>query len=150
VVIVVAAGLLLSGWAGRQPAPPPSLVVRGAEDIPGLVALLRSRGLVLRLASTRAHGDIHDNAFLLARARTWAELNRLVKARKYAEQWRGIVFCECVRDPFPCLQRTEIEAWGDCCLQAPPFLFFGDPELIALIRDALLDPRFQAVQEINR
>jgi hypothetical protein len=53
------------------------------------------------------------------------------------DRWAGVVYCEHLRHPD---SREEILAsWADCGLRVDPFVFFGDPEMLARIRTALGD-----------
>jgi hypothetical protein len=60
------------------------------------------------------------------------------------QRWAGVVYCERVRYPADRERVVEyeyrdevVQSWADCGLRAGPFLFFGDPELLARIRTAL-------------
>jgi hypothetical protein len=107
----------------------------GDWDIPRLVAYLNGKGLGLRLVSTRADGLVAGDAFLTTTGGDWLELNELPKVPELIHRWSGTLYC---------LRKTEtidwsdrVAFWGDCCLDAEPFLLFGDRELLARVRAAL-------------
>jgi hypothetical protein len=58
--------------------------------------------------------------------------------REAVDRWRGPVFCERVVQAGS--RDLQIEMGGDACLVVDPFVFFGDRDLLARIRDALGAP----------
>jgi hypothetical protein len=136
----VLAGALLAVCVGRReglPAPP--AVPLDDWDIPRLVDHLNGKGLGLRVVSTSKDGVVHQRAFLTTTGKEWADLNRLQKDRKQIDQWRGTLYCE--RGPGGDMSAALTLQWGDCCLVVGPFLFYGDPDLLARARAALAAPR---------
>jgi hypothetical protein len=99
---------------------------------------LAARGLSLRVVAAALEGDGRDGAFLTATDKEWEELNGLPKMAECLGQWRGTVYCERLRHPES--RDPQVEAWGDGCLEAGPFLFFGDRDLLARIRAELQAP----------
>jgi hypothetical protein len=49
--------------------------------------------------------------------------------------WSGVVYCEWGHRNEA--REDGLACWGECGLRAGPFLFFGDPEMLAEIRAAL-------------
>jgi hypothetical protein len=128
-------GLALTGWQGpttRRPAP----VVVSAKDqtVIHLAARLKSRGLKLRLVFDAYNGH-SSGAYLTEGSKSWKELNLLPKAQEHIDRWAGTVHCERLNKPG--CRSFQVSLWGDYCLEAGPFLFFGDPALLARIRQAL-------------
>jgi hypothetical protein len=104
-------------------------------DIPQFAAFLNERGLGLRLVSTMKGGDARYTAFLTTTDLEWENLNHLVKDAKRINEWRGTLYCERERgnDNWWLLTRH----WGANYLIVGPFLLYGDPELLVLVRDAV-------------
>jgi hypothetical protein len=50
-------------------------------------------------------------------------------------RWTGVVYGECSRHHED--RAGVVEEWADGGLRAGPFVFFGDPKLLARIRTAL-------------
>ena len=46
--------------------------------------------------------------------------------------WPGIVYCEWENHGES--REDALACWGECGLRAGPFVFFGDPEMLAHIR----------------
>jgi hypothetical protein len=131
-----AASIVLASWLGSRrlgPAPP------GAPlddwDIPRLAAFLNEQGQQLRVVPTMRQGGPHETAFLTTTSRGWEDLNRLPKDAGRIALWQGTLYCE--RGPGGDDWLDLTRQWGDCGLVAGPFLFFGDPQLLARVRDAL-------------
>ena len=53
-------------------------------------------------------------------------------------EWQGTVYCE--RWPDQEARKYQAAIWGDYCLQAGPYLFFGDRAILAEIHLALQTP----------
>jgi hypothetical protein len=62
-------------------------------DIPRLADYLNTRGLALRLVSTRQDGAIGQMAFLTTTNRGWDELNGLAKSADASGTRRGRICC---------------------------------------------------------
>ena len=105
-------------------------------DIPELADHLNRTGLEVRLCSTRIDGSINQNAFLTNTNKDWCDLNRLSMGpeRKQIQAWQGTVYCERMSGQDP---GDLIRQWGEHCLVAGPFVFYGDVKLLERIRAAL-------------
>jgi hypothetical protein len=104
-------------------------------DVPQLVSHLEGQGLGLRPVADCERGDLRYGAYLTRTEKDWVQLSRLFKAPERIESWRGTVHCGRLTAP----QARDVcsALWGDCCLIAGPFVFFGDRELLAEIRAGL-------------
>src|SRR5262249_32498907 len=106
-------------------------VPQSASD---LAVFLQARFPKARIISTRADGQI-DRSFLLTMSESdEPTLRRLPRIAERASQWRGTVMCECLVH-----WETEellLEPWGEYGLACPPFVFFGDKELLEQIKQA--------------
>jgi hypothetical protein len=107
-------------------------------DIPRLVAHLNEAGLRLRMVATRKEGDLYPSAFLTTTDKEWIDFNRLSKDPRLIDRWRGSLYCE--RGPGGDAWSDLARQWGHLCLISGPFLFFGDPELLARVREILTQP----------
>jgi hypothetical protein len=117
---------------GKWAAAAPKLA---AWDIPRLVRYLEGQDPTLRpVASARGLGS-DRNVYFTRTDLDFTRLDILLKSPERIESWRGTVYCERMEQP----ESREIQAnlWGDCCLLWGPFVFFGDPELLAEIRGCL-------------
>jgi hypothetical protein len=148
-VPAVLAAAVLGGWIGRRRDDPATSAVPFDDwDIPRLVAYLNDVGLGLRMVSTMKHGGIVQTAFLTTTTKEWNDLDGLPKHPKQNHRWRGTLYCE--RGQVRILGRAGrlfgddwsdlTRQWGDCCLVAGPFLFYGDRELLDRVRAALAAP----------
>ncbi len=127
----------LSRPAGEESAPP-HLLGASAWTVADLLRHLEGRGLHLHAAGTRENGPVATNAFLSLERRPWADLGGLVKDPSRFRGWSGIVYCEYgAREG---AREGALAGWGEWGLRAGPFVFFGDPNLLAQIRDALASP----------
>jgi hypothetical protein len=133
VALVMGASLLLRPAAHQsEPLESHASMSQNAAD---LALLLRHKVPQARIVSTRADGQI-DRSFLLTVRETDEEaLRRLPRVAERAEQWRGTVLCEWLvnwetADLF-------LEEWGEFAFALPPFVFFGDKELLERIKKAL-------------
>lgn len=95
---------------------------------------LNRAGLQVRLQSTSKDGAIERSVFLTTAHKTWEELNYLSKCPSRIQEWRGTVYCGRVGEGYPVLCQ-----WGDHCLVAGPFIFYGDAELFKRLA-AILAP----------
>ncbi len=134
VVLLVVASLLVVSRARRShPAEAPRL---DDWDVPQVVEHLRQHGLELRVVSTGDSADPRHNAYLTTTNKQWQELNCILKVPEQAEQWRGTLFVERSHN-----LHVRAAYWGDSCLVAGPFVFFGDRELLARVRAVLGESR---------
>jgi hypothetical protein len=131
----------------------PSMPDASADDgnIPRLLAYLNESGLGLRMIATRKEGGLYPSAFLTTTDKEWTDLNHLPKDPTQINRWRGTLYCE--QGPGGDAWSDLARQWGDCCLISGSFLFFGDPELLACVRDVLTEPggaRRRMQSRINR
>jgi hypothetical protein len=136
VSLVALAGLVLVTSSQLPTAgvaqPPP-----GAINNWSMADLLRhaqSRGLRLHPTPTGLGRPLHRNAFFSERDTTWDRLNVLPKDPAAIARWAGVVYCERVTELG--VTEEEVESWGEYALAIGPFVFFGDPELLARLRAA--------------
>jgi hypothetical protein len=108
-------------------------------NIPGsaaeLAMHLRDRLPGARIVATRADGAL-DRSFFLTVGDTGEEaLRKLPRAVDRVGQWRGVVLCEWLVNG----EETQVllDEWGEHAYVRPPFVFFGDKELLARIEEAL-------------
>ena len=123
---------------GQRVGPPLPDAPADDWNIPQLLAYLNEAGLDLRLVATQKEGGLCSSAFLTITDKAWIDLNRLPKDPKQIERWRGALYCE--QGPGGDAWSDLRRQWGDCCLILGPFLFFGDPDLLARVRDVLTAP----------
>jgi hypothetical protein len=117
---------------------PRATVLRSLEnwDIPELADYLNRAGLELRMHSPQQNGPIIRTAYLTITVKDWDDLNPLIKDPSRVSAWRGTVYCERVTAK----DTEELAAeWGDPCLIAGPFVFYGDVELLERIRAAICE-----------
>lgn len=130
----LAAFVLLAVSLGQRRAGLPSAPPLDDWDIPELAAQLNRAGLEVRMEAVPKNGVIGPSAFLISAEKDWDDLNSLSKDPRRISEWRGIVYCERVgRSDSSALARQ----WGGRCLDAGPFLFYGDAGLLARVRAAL-------------
>jgi hypothetical protein len=138
VALVVLVGLAGAAvyWRARTAAKRSEVCMDG-WDVHDLAGYLEGRGLRLHLSPSFDGGDARTNAYLSTTAKPIAELYWLAKNRTAMQRWAGVVYCERLRHPED--REGVLESWADCGLRAGPFVFFGDPTLLARIRTALGD-----------
>ncbi len=124
---------LLAVWIWqREDAPPTSAAPLDDWDIARLTAYLNAKGLSLRLVSTRQDGAIHQSVFLTTTDKGWDDLSHLFKNSERIGEWRGTLYCE------RSMAADDLaRQWSDYSSVAGPFLFYGDPALLARVRGAL-------------
>jgi hypothetical protein len=135
--LTVLAGLAVVACWKTRPAPERSEALLDGWEVPNLVGYLQGRGLPLHLSPTGPGANTRVNAYLTTTAKPGAELYWLLKDRKAMQRWAGVVYCERLGRPED--REESVESWAECGLRAGPFVFFGDPELLARIRTALGD-----------
>jgi hypothetical protein len=114
--------------------PPPPEFPESLASVSQLRSFLHDR-LGLDAAPTGAKADYPCNLFL---GRGPLERNRLMTLGRFPEHigdWQGIVLVERI-NPVWEISPLLLD-WEGCCLQLGPFLFFGDPALLAEIETAL-------------
>ncbi len=127
---------LLASVLYRQAATDARQVHLGDWQVTDLLDHLRSRGLTFRAIPTWKGGIIAVNAFLVRGEKPWTDLEGLVKSPKWLPRWKDVVYCERLG---PEAAESRVGCWKDACLRADPFIFFGDPDMLAQIRSALGD-----------
>jgi hypothetical protein len=133
---LLAMTMLAALLSQRFSNPAPSWRSLDHWDIPELADHLNRAGLEVQLRSTRIDGSFGHNAFLTSTDKEWSDLNRLGMGpgRRQIQAWHGTVYCERVRGQDPA---DLIRQWGDRCLVAGPFIFYGDAKLSERIHTAL-------------
>jgi hypothetical protein len=131
---VVGAAAVAGNWVSSEPAAPAGPDMRG-WDVADLVRHLESRGLRFHVCPTRENGPTRWNAYLTRQQRPWEDYGRHGVDPRRIARWYGVVYCQCegredARD-------FEVPRWGMFGLWARPFVFFGDPSMLAEIRAAL-------------
>jgi hypothetical protein len=106
-------------------------------DVRDLVRYLEGQGLRLYISPTGDSGNTRFHAYLTTAANPARDLSYMPRLRQKIHLWADVVYCQRT-------QRSEVSeetvgAWADCGLRAGPFVFFGDPALLARIRTALGD-----------
>jgi hypothetical protein len=104
-------------------------------DVHDLAAYLQGQGLRLHLSPSWAGGNARTNAYLSTTAKPGAELYWLAKDSRKMDPWSGVVYCERLRHPED--RKESVDSWAECGLRVGPFVFFGDPALLARIRTTL-------------
>jgi hypothetical protein len=128
--LLILLAALRSWWrgAGRDAA-------MGCRTIEGLVALLRRRGLAFRAVPAAKGGALNGGAYLTTTEKPWAVLNGLSRTPERVDDWRGTVHCGRLYGKEDAAVR--LFEGGDCVMHIGHWIFFGDPSLLARIRDAL-------------
>jgi hypothetical protein len=132
--VLVVPVLLVVAFGPRRASPATSPL--DDWDFTKLVAHLNRAGLGMREVSTQKNGVIGNAVFLTTTDKEWDDFNRLTKDPRRIAEWQGILYCECVKGRNPWLLTSQ---WGEDCLVAGPFLFYGDHKLLAQVRAALAD-----------
>jgi hypothetical protein len=142
-MVLIGLAVAATCWRARTAAKRCEVCMDG-WDVHDLAGYLEGQGLRLHLSPSFAHGDARTNAYLSTTAKPGAELYWLIKDTKAMHPWSGVVYCERVRYPEDRERAVEyeyrdevVQSWADCGLRAGPFVFFGDPALLARIRTAL-------------
>jgi hypothetical protein len=137
VALTLLVGLAIVACWKTPSAPEPTEARMAGWDVPDLVAYLQGRGLPLHLSPTGPGANTRINAYLTTTAKPGAELYWLLKDRRAMQCWAGVVYCE--RPRHYEAREVAVDEWAECGLRAGPFVFFGDPVLLARIRTALGD-----------
>jgi hypothetical protein len=107
-----------------------------AWDIQELADYLNRGGVEVRIQTVSRHGPLGSAAYLTTTVREWKDLNSLRKDSQHIHEWSGTLYCERVTEN----EREQLylfEQWREYSLVKGPFIFYGDPELLVLVRDAL-------------
>jgi hypothetical protein len=129
---VVSSALSWNVISRRDPAIAPTKIPQNASD---LVVFLRDKLPKARIVSTRADGRIDRSFILTIGDSDEYSLRRLPRVANRADEWHGTVLCECVVN----WETADLylEQWEQYALVRPPFVFFGDKELLAQINEEL-------------
>jgi hypothetical protein len=118
--------------AGRRPAAPAP-----GDALPALLARLEARGLRLHaVPADNRNGDVRRGVYLCDRRREWEQVAGLPVGTRRAERWRGVVLAQTSSD-FLTIPDEAVRSWGASGHRDGPFVFFGDPALLARLKAAL-------------
>jgi hypothetical protein len=95
---------------------------------------------VVETAPSVPGGGHPHNLFLTRSPRPTAASLQVPKAPEALDRWHGALYVERLSEPGG--RKEQVALWGDACFVAGPFLFFGDPEMLAEAREALAGARF--------
>ena len=132
--LVLGAALALPGLylARRPPAPTPA-----RAPVPALLDRLQASGLRLHpVPVDNLNRDLRNGVYLCDAPREWEQVAGLPADPRYAARWRGVVL---VQAPRPALAVPDelLRSWAECGHRDGPFVFFGDPALLARLKAAL-------------
>lgn len=65
-------------------------------------------------------------------------LSYLARNLEAIDRWKGVVFCEGASEFF-IIEDHEIQTWGEHGKQIGPLLYFGDPDLLQRIEEAIFN-----------
>lgn len=138
VFLSLVVALAIMGWRGwgSSPGRRPPLPLWQWE-LADMIAHLRDGGLNLRVVPTSLHGPLGRTVFLTRTDKNWMELSRPPASRNHVGRWTGSLVVYRFRHHVA--DATNVEHWGDCCVVAGPFAFFGDPQLLEQVRAVLGD-----------
>ena len=140
--------VLLAAALGQRTASPrtPPLPLND-WDVSELADYLDRAGIRLHVMPAAKDGGVQNTAFLTTTERSWHEFNLLCKDGKQQGPWQGILYCERVNGDE--MRRELADQWGDFGWSAGPFLFYGDPELLARVRAVLLDAPLGTLPQLH-
>jgi hypothetical protein len=113
----------------------------GARNVDAAAFLrrLREHGLYLHVDSLwQFEANLDTGFFLSEQPRAWDTLNALARDPRYHDRWQGIIKAERRSEGSPHAV-AQIQEWGPYGLLAGPFVLFGDPVLLARVREAVQD-----------
>jgi hypothetical protein len=122
-------------WHATNRCEPQDAPADNLGNASGLAVLLRDKLPEARIVSTRADGQIDRSFILTVGGWDGDTLRRLPRVPDRAGEWSGTVLCEWLVNWEPA--ELFLEEWGEYGFARPPFVFFGDKELLARIREAL-------------
>jgi hypothetical protein len=99
-----------------------------------VLSRLRERGLCLHLYAAGEDAEVGRCLFLADGPRRAGELRALPRLPGSLARWRGVAFAEELADP------SDSALGGDGVLRYGRVVLFGDPALLARVRDALAGP----------
>lgn len=133
----VVAAVLAAYFGPRCAMAVPKALPLDRWDIPQLAAYLKKAGVELRVQSAQKNGIARQSVYLTSTPKDWCDLNGLVKDPKWIHRWQGTVFCT---HETPNAAEALARQWGEQGLLVSPFVFYGDAELLARIKNALNRP----------
>ena len=134
-LLLILFGLLLAGaWAWQHYRTRRTIDLTD-WDVARLVDHLHRHNLPLNSAATAGTAEVPESAYLSTVPINRAALSRLERSKNKVGDWKGVVYCQVLRDP--AARARERQRLGDSCRERGPFLFFGDPDLLDRIDDAL-------------
>jgi hypothetical protein len=105
-------------------------------DGPQLLSRLRAKRLNLHVVSAkRDTDDLRHGFFLSDRSRSWSSLCNVPRLPECIERWTGTVYVE--RRWSHEKVQPSFKSWGSNGLIVGRLILFGDPQMLARIRDAL-------------
>jgi hypothetical protein len=115
---------------GRRPSP------GGADHwtAADLLAHLRQAGPPLHVVPVQQENGPVSGIYLCTRPRRREELQCLLRVRKYADRWQGVVFADRLGAAGPPVNADD---WGEHGMLVGQTLLFGDPELLSSLRATL-------------
>ena len=136
----VLVGLVTTGllWRVTSPSDSVDTPTQLPKSAAALAVFLKEKIPPARIVSTRTDGQIDRSFFLTVRETDENTLRSLPRAAERAEEWRGVVLCEWLVNQEQA--GLSAEQWGEHGLELPPFVFFGDKELLRKIKDAFRSP----------
>ncbi len=142
-VFLVGGGLAAVDGCRRCFAPNDRLAAQQMQqwDCRDVVQRLHEAGLDYRPVSPSSNGPWEYRVFLTKTDKRWLDLNDQMRVTEQIDRWQGTVYCERVGAPE--LQREQLALWGEYGLEVGPFLFFGDPTMLAEIAGGATGARAQ-------
>jgi hypothetical protein len=126
------------GWAGYKGLSRPQFTDLNGWDLSRVEHHLHDQGLGLRRVDAARMRPMVLCMFLTRTGKSWDQLERAAKSAGLIDEWQGTVYCE--KWPDQESRQCQAAVWGDCCLLAGPYLFFGDRAILAEIHQALRTP----------
>src|SRR5579885_2478962 len=123
------------GWASYKAVTRPRCLDLACWDLDQLERYLQEQGLGLRRVAPTRMPAMVPCMFLTRTDKTWDQLEHVAKGQSMIDEWQGTVYCEKWLNASG--RNFQAAIWGDCCLQAGPYLFFGDRTILAEIHLAL-------------
>jgi hypothetical protein len=115
----------------RRPADPPSTLT----ELAGVLSQCTPPLHVVRQFEDRPEVGLWIYTSPQYQGRLWG----LCRSVEHAERWQGIVFCELVGEKSVITEQFIRDNWREYAMRIGPLLFFGDPEVLQRIRQAIHD-----------
>jgi hypothetical protein len=133
--LLLLAGVSLATLVGSLLSRNPAAPDMHGWGMPDLLHHLETRGLHYHAIPTLENAPILWSAYLTRQERPWEDYGRHCMDPGRIDRWSGVVYCQ--REVREEAREFEVLLWGECGLRAGPFVFFGDPAMLAEIRAAL-------------